>query len=80
MVLHLRKSKNAVSFGSTGVEIQVVLHPAEAFFTRYLRSTGVEIQVVLHLKTSSPISAIRSTGVEIQVVLHLIRNYFGGDD
>ena len=34
--------------GSTGVEIQVVLHPKQRSSLLRPRSTGVEIQVVLH--------------------------------
>ena len=33
---------------STGVEIQVVLHPIQEMYWIIIRSTGVEIQVVLH--------------------------------
>ena len=37
------------NMGSTGVEIQVVLHRSQKYEFYISRSTGVEIQVVLHL-------------------------------
>ena len=61
--------------GSTGVEIQVVLHPRTRLSKQCLRSTGVEIQVVLHPKQRSSLLRPRSTGVEIQVVLHRVPCY-----
>ena len=48
MVLHHDADEEEELTGSTGVEIQVVLHPRIRSLVQCLRSTGVEIQVVLH--------------------------------
>ena len=70
MVLHLSRTCNICKHGSTGVEIQVVLHRIELRYNDETRSTGVEIQVVLHPWVDDFKDGFGSTGVEIQVVLH----------